>query len=78
MPKKLGIAIVAMGAVLIISALLLLLYNRREDARAGQEAESLLANVEAAIPSNDAKDKEPPSQEELTPEMPGVMLSDYE
>lgn len=78
MPKKLGIAIVAMGAVLIVSALLLLLYNRREDARAGQEAESLLANVEAAIPSNDAKDKEPPSQEELTPEMPVVMLSDYE
>ena len=78
MPKKLGIAIVAMGAVLIISALLLFLYNRREDARAGQEAESLLANVEAAIPSNDAKDKEPPSQEELTPEMPVVMLSDYE
>ena len=38
-----------MGAVLILSALLLLLYNRREDAQAGQEAESLLARVEAAI-----------------------------
>jgi len=77
MPKKLGIAIVAMGAVLIVSALLLLLYNRREDARAGQEAESLLANVEAAISSNDSE-KRVPSPEELDPEMPVVMLSDYE
>ena len=49
MPKKTGIAIVAVGAALILSALLLLLYNRYEDAHAGQEAESLLASVEAAI-----------------------------
>ena len=38
-----------MGAVLILSALLLFLHNRREDALAGQEAESLLADVRAAI-----------------------------
>ena len=49
MPKKTGIAMLAVGAVLILSALLLLLYNRYEDTKAGQEAESLLANVEAVI-----------------------------
>ena len=49
MPKKTGIAIVAVGAVLILSALLLLLYNRYEDAHAGQEAENLLENVETVI-----------------------------
>lgn len=38
-----------MGAVLILSALLLFLHNRREDALAGQEAETLLADVQAAI-----------------------------
>ena len=46
MPDKKGIAILAAGAVLILSALLLFIHNRREDARAGQEAESLLAGVE--------------------------------
>ena len=49
MPKKAGIAILAVGAVLILSALLLFFHNRQEDAQAGQEAESLLASVEAAI-----------------------------
>ena len=47
MPKKAGIAIMAAGAVLIISALLLFVHNRQEDAQAGQEAESLLESVEA-------------------------------
>lgn len=49
MPKKAGIAIAAAGAVLILSALLLFFRNRQEDVQAGQEAESLLARVEAAI-----------------------------
>ena len=49
MPNKAGIAIAAVGATLILSALLLFAHNRREDAQAGREAESLLANVEAAI-----------------------------
>ena len=47
MPKKAGIAIMAAGAVLIISALLLFVHTRQEDAQAGQEAESLLGSVEA-------------------------------
>ena len=49
MPKKLGACFVLTGAVLILSALLLLLYNRQEDAHAGQEAENLLSDVQAVI-----------------------------
>lgn len=49
MPKKAGIAFVAMGAVLIISALLLLFYNTQEDESAGKEAESVMSELEAII-----------------------------
>lgn len=49
MPKKAGIVILTLGAVLIFAALLLLLYNRQESNLAGQEAESLLSEVESAI-----------------------------
>ncbi len=49
MPKKLGIAMVVTGAALILSALLLFYYNRMEDDAAGQEAESLLNQVQAVI-----------------------------
>ena len=89
MPKKAGIAIVAVGAVLILSALLLLLYNRYEDAHAGQEAESLLASVEAAIsaqatdtPAATAPNRPDASKilapTPLDPEMPVVVLDGYE
>lgn len=81
MPKKTGIAIVTVGAVLILSALLLLLYNRYEDARAGQEAESLLGNVEAAIDGERmtlSVTGKQPSATPLDPQMPVVMLDGYE
>ena len=89
MPKKTGIAIAAVGAALILSALLLLLYNRYEDAHAGQKAESLLASVEAAIsaqatdtPATTAPNRpdatEIPAPTPLDPEMPVVMLDGYE
>ena len=85
MPKKTGIAIVTAGAVLILSALLLLLYNRYEDANAGQEAESLLENVEAVIETKRIKvpvtSKRPdaaPSTTPLDSQMPVVMLDGYE
>ena len=80
MPKKTDIAIIAVGAVLILSALLLLLYNRYEDARAGQEAESLLANVEEAISAHavDVPAPASPYPTPLDPEMPVVMLDGYE
>lgn len=89
MPKKAGIAIIAVGAVLILSALLLLLYNRHEDAQAGQEAESLLVRVEAAVSAQptDAPAVSmqagqeaalAPSPTPLDPEMPVVTLDGYD
>ena len=48
----------AVGAALILSALVLLLHNRYADARAGREAETLLAGVEAAISSQAAAEQE--------------------
>ena len=48
----------AVGAALILSALVLLLHNRYADARAGREAETLLAGVEAAISSQVAAEQE--------------------
>ena len=80
MPKRADIVIIAVGAVLIQSALLLLIYNPCEDVRAGQEAESLLASVEAAISAQtmDVPTAAAPSPTPLDPEMPVVMLDGYE
>lgn len=87
MPKKTGIAMLAAGAVLIISALLLLFYNRAEDAHAGQEAESLLQSVEAVIeeqataaatiPAAEESQAVTETSEPLDPEMPVVILNGY-
>lgn len=49
MPKKSGIVFAILGAVLILSALLLLLYNGYEARRAGQEAELLLDDIRSAV-----------------------------
>jgi len=49
MPKKAGIALIVIGAVLIVSALLLLHRNEAQAQQAGQEAELLLADVQAVI-----------------------------
>ena len=55
-----------MGAVLILSALLLFACNLRENIRAGQEAESLLTDVRAAIAAQAAPSAaaptDPPAQ----------------
>ena len=83
----------AVGAALILSALVLLLYNRYADARAGREAETLLAGVEAAIssqadepeetrrqetrPTGEETGTEPTVTEALDPEMPVAMLEGY-
>ena len=86
MPKKLGIAVIAVGAVLILSALFLLMYNRWEDARAGQQAEDALASVEAAIatrPTESAAESAPeetetvPTEPPLDPEMPTTVINGY-
>ena len=78
MPKKSGIAFVLVGTVLILSALSLFLYNRYEDAQAGQEAESLLADVQTLIetaPSTLPEETVP--QETLAPELPVTEIDGY-
>ena len=65
MPKKSGVILISLGAVLILAALLLFLYNRSEDRRAGQEAESLLEDARSAMAAN----TDPEPQEELAGEI---------
>lgn len=64
MPKKSGVILISLGAVLILAALLLFLYNRSEDRRAGQEAESLLEDVRSSMAANaDPEPQEDPAEE---------------
>ena len=74
MPKKSGIILISLGAVLILAALLLFLHNRDEDRRAGQEAESLLEDARSAISAN-AAPEEPQEEpvEEITYDYAGVI-----
>ena len=65
MPKKSGVILISLGAVLILAALLLFLHNRSEDRRAGQEAESLLEDARSAM----AADTDPEPQEALAEEI---------
>ena len=70
MPKKAGVVIVILGAVLILSALLLLAYNRADDERAGQEAESLLLRAQSEIAQREEEPTSTPSPKETPTEMP--------
>ena len=73
MPKKSGVILISLGAVLILAALLLFLYNRSEDRRAGQEAESLLEDVRSSMAANaDPEPQEEPA-EEITYDYAGVI-----
>lgn len=86
MPKKAGIIFVTIGVVLIFSALLLFLYNGFEDRRAGQQAESLIKDIQSAMPEETDPTTKPTefeteiteSQETLPAEMPAVMIDGYE
>lgn len=81
-PKKSGIVFVIAGAVLILSALSLFIFNQNEDAQAGQEAENLLGDVQAVIqeketqPPTIPEETQPP--ETLAPEMPVAEINGYE
>ena len=73
MPKKSGIILITLGAVLILAALLLFLHNRDEDRRAGQEAESLLEDVRSAMAAHtDPKPQDTPD-EAVTYDYAGVI-----
>lgn len=78
MLKKLGIVFVLAGTVLILSALSLSLYNRYEDAQAGREAESLLADVRTLIENAESTLlEEMMLQENLAPELPVAEIDGY-
>lgn len=85
MPKKAGIAFVTLGAVLILSALLLFLHNQREADLAGKEAESLLLEVQSAITQRMTQTQEPSqvegeaeTQPDLDPELPVVTIQGFD
>ena len=73
MPKKSGVILISLGAVLILAALLLFLYNRGEDRRAGQEAESLLEDVRSSMAANADPDPQEEPVEEITYDYAGVI-----
>ena len=88
MPKKAGIVFVVTGAVLIISALLLLILNQKASENAGQQAETILLQVQSAISQRAETATEPVEPEAATepteratgvelPEMPVVELDGY-
>ncbi len=74
MRKKLGIVSVMLGAVLVLAALLLWSYNRREDAAAGAEAETAVQAVQAQIREEAA----PAETTVLDPEMPAAEIDGNE
>ena len=94
MPKKFGVVFVAMGAVLILSALLLFAYNMMEDRQAGQNAEVLVGDIhsimeQAAKPAEattitgetegaEASEAEAEEQETIPQKLPAVMIDGYE
>ena len=73
MPKKSGVILISLGAVLILAALLLFLYNRSEDRRAGQEAESLLEDVRSTMAANADPEPQEELAEEITYDYAGVI-----
>ena len=74
MPKKSGVILISLGAVLILAALLLFLHNRSEDRRAGQEAESLLEDVRSSMAANADPDPQEEPVEEITYDYAGVIV----
>ena len=73
MPKKSGVILISLGAVLILAALLLFLHNRSEDRRAGQEAESLLEDVRSTMAANADPEPQEELAEEITYDYAGVI-----
>jgi len=90
MPKKAGIIFVTLGVVLILSALLLFLYNGLEDRRAGQQAESLMNEIHSAMTEETDPTTKPTEIEieigieitepieTLPAEMPVLMIDGYD
>lgn len=88
MRKRAGLILTILGAVLIVSALLLIVHHQRADRLAGQEAESLLSGVESVISAratqHTAADATQvsvptePAEPTLPAELPIVLVDGYE
>ena len=74
--RRAGIALLVIGAVLILSALLLFAYNVWEDANAGSEAEDILNEVQTAI--TDGKVGNGESDDEEVPPMSVTNIGGYD
>lgn len=76
MRKHAGKVFIAIGAVLIISALLLVLYNLHISRKAGQEAELLMGEIHSIV---ETLPQQTPEEEPLPldPEMPVVEIEGY-
>lgn len=70
MKHKIGTVCMIMGAVLILAALSLFLWNRWEDGRAGKSAEEILTQVEEEIEDGDT-DPADSSGDDMTERMIG-------
>lgn len=73
--RRAGIALLVIGAVLILSALLLFMYNIWEDAKAENEAEAIMNEMQAAITDGNVQESE--SNEEVPP-MPVTNIKGYD
>lgn len=87
MPKKSGIVFVLAGAVLILSALLLFFHNQNEDVHAGQEAETMLSDVQSVIfervnppvsETDDPDTTQPTEPDMANQELPIALINGYE
>ncbi len=76
MRRRVGNICIAVGAVLIAAALGLFGYNQYDNARAGNAAEDILAEVEAAI-SGSTNTPDPYSDEMTEAEIDGVAYVGY-
>ena len=81
--KTAGLVLAAAGAVLILSALLLLFHNRQEDRQAGERSQAVLeelrrvATDDATLPVGSLTATEGPEATQV-PEMPTVQIDGYD
>ena len=75
MSKKTGIILISIGAVLIMSALLLFIYNEKEDRLAAQRAEALMGDIQTII---DIETDQSENTVDFPAVMPTVEIDGYE
>ena len=78
MRKSIGIVCLALGAVLILSALLFAGRNEQESEEAGRQSDELLAQIEAQIGSQPSAQAQPGQENEAEPTDPMALARGYE